>query len=131
MEVGELILVVNSLVDAMMSRCLSVGEVLVSLRHYVSKVNGISLEGYGHDHYWIWIFLVLHVGFCTQALEHSIIDHKATPMEQVARVEEAQAIIIEGWALAELEQSVAKVAHQVLEQELDSLSARNEELEGD
>lgn len=40
-------------------------------------------------------------------------------------------MIEEGQALVELKLSMAKEAHQVVMQELDSLSARNEELESE
>lgn len=46
-------------------------------------------------------------------------------------MEEAWTMIEEGQALVELKLSMAKEAHQVVMQELDSLSARNEELESE
>lgn len=87
---------------------------ITSLHHCIAKVNSTSPEGHGHILCYVLIFLALQVGFYTQVLEFSMADHVATPIEQVACMEEAGTIAKEGWALVELEQSMVVEACQVL-----------------
>lgn len=53
---------------------------------------------------------MLQIGFYTQVLERSIVDHWMTPTEEAAHLEEALAITKEDRALVELERSATEEA---------------------
>lgn len=73
--------------------------------------------------------LVSQAGFCTQALEHSIIGHEVAVAGRDSHGKRAWKATKEGWTLAEQEQSMVEEAHQTLTRELDNLFARNRELQ--
>lgn len=71
---------------------------------------------------------MLQVGFCAQALEHSIANYETTFAKRVACIKKARESVEECRTLAEHKRSAAE-ACQTLGQELNSLSTRNNELQ--